>query len=120
MAEQVAQTVERVLATGARRVLEIGCGTGLLLFRLAPRCDRYVGTDLSATAIDQVRRTATALPGLGHVELHEGTATDLGAIAEGQFDLVLLNSVVQYFPSFDYLGVVRAAAVRRPGGLLYR
>ena len=31
-----------------RRVLEIGCGTGLLLFRLAPQCERYVGDGLLA------------------------------------------------------------------------
>ena len=30
-------TVERILALRPRRVLEIGCGTGLLLFRVAPR-----------------------------------------------------------------------------------
>ena len=34
-----------------RRVLEIGCGTGLLLFRVAPRCERYLGTDFSASAL---------------------------------------------------------------------
>ena len=121
MDEQVTQTVQRALATGARRVLEIGCGTGLLLFRIAPHCERYVGTDLSAVAIDHVRCTAAALPKLSHVELFVGTATDLGAIPAGAFDLVLLNSVVQYFPSFDYLvQVVQAAAARlAPGGVLY-
>ena len=121
MDEQVTQTVERALATGAKRVLEIGCGTGLLLFRIAPHCERYVGTDLSAVAIDHVRRTAAALPEMSHVELFVGTATNLSAIPAGEFDLVLLNSVVQYFPSFDYLvEVVQAAAARlAPGAVLY-
>ena len=41
-------TVARILALRPRRVLEIGCGTGLLLFRLAPACGRYVATDFSA------------------------------------------------------------------------
>ena len=121
MAEQVEQTVQRTLASGARRVLEIGCGTGLLLFRLAPHFERYAGTDLSAAAIDHVRRTAATLPGLAHLELAVGSATDLTVVAAGDFDLVLLNSVVQYFPSFDYLvQVVRAAVARlAAGGTLY-
>jgi cyclopropane fatty-acyl-phospholipid synthase-like methyltransferase len=69
MTEQVAQTVERVLDTGAKRVLEIGCGTGLLLFRLAPHCERYGATDLSQVAVEHVRGVASADPALAHVEL---------------------------------------------------
>ncbi len=57
MREWVEGTVERLLATGridGGRVLEIGCGTGLLLFRLAPRTGRYVGTDFSAAVLAYV------------------------------------------------------------------
>ena len=50
MREQVDQAVARILSGAPRRVLEIGCGTGLLLFRLAPHCSRYLGTDFSPTA----------------------------------------------------------------------
>ena len=51
MREWVERTVERILALRPRRVLEIGCGTGLLLFRVAPGCDEYVGTDFSAQVL---------------------------------------------------------------------
>ena len=120
MAEQVEQTVERAehaLQGTPRRVLEVGCGTGLLLFKLAPGCARYVGTDLSLAAINQVRRTAAARPGLGHLELIHAPATQVDGVAPGEFDLILLNSVVQYFPSFDYLvQVVCACAARLAAG----
>ncbi|MGG6267240.1 amino acid adenylation domain-containing protein [Leptolyngbya sp. AN03gr2] len=43
MQEWVDSTVERILALQPKRVLEIGCGTGLLLFRVAPQCLEYVG-----------------------------------------------------------------------------
>ena len=43
-------TVDDILALKPRRVLEIGCGTGLLLFRVAPHCESYVGVDFSAPA----------------------------------------------------------------------
>ena len=36
----------------AVRVLEIGCGTGMLLSRIAPRCTCYLGTDFSAAVLD--------------------------------------------------------------------
>ena len=44
-------TVEPILAVRPRRVLEIGAGTGLLLFRIAPEVDSYVATDLSGTVV---------------------------------------------------------------------
>ena len=54
MREWVDVTVARIAALQPERVLEIGCGTGLLLYRLAPNCERYVGTDFSAVAQRQV------------------------------------------------------------------
>jgi amino acid adenylation domain-containing protein len=47
MHEWVDHTVDKILSLHPQRVLEIGCGTGLLLFRIAPHCDHYDGTDLS-------------------------------------------------------------------------
>src|SRR5690606_40465937 len=47
-------TVRRIRALGPKRLLEIGCGTGLLLHRLAPGCERYTATDLSQAALDLI------------------------------------------------------------------
>ena len=41
-------------------VWEIGCGTGLLLFRLAPGSERYYGTDISHTALDFLKQQRAA------------------------------------------------------------
>jgi amino acid adenylation domain-containing protein/non-ribosomal peptide synthase protein (TIGR01720 family) len=116
MRECVDATVERVLAHSARsrrRILEIGCGAGLLLFRVAPHSESYVGTDFAAPVLDQVRRHLDTA-GLGdRVELRHQRADDFTGLDAGAFDLVLLNSVVQYFPSLGYLQRVLSGAVDR-------
>ncbi|HEV7515064.1 MAG TPA: amino acid adenylation domain-containing protein, partial [Thermoanaerobaculia bacterium] len=114
-------TVERISALAPDRVLEIGCGTGLLLFRLAPGCSRYVGTDFSRQALGSVARAIGRGRGLPQVELLERLADDFSGLAPGSFDTVVVNSVVQYFPSAEYLLRVLAGAVRavRPGGAIF-
>src|SRR5262249_50953065 len=81
MREWVERTVERIVEPRPARVLEIGCGTGLLLFRLAPRCASYTATDISVRAHRSVRREAAArgLP----VALLQRPATDFSGIEEG-------------------------------------
>src|SRR5262249_43222076 len=54
MREWVERTVERIWALRPSRVLEIGCGTGLLLFRLAPHCTQYTATDVSGQALNSL------------------------------------------------------------------
>ncbi|CAM2066524.1 Amino acid adenylation domain-containing protein [Sulfidibacter corallicola] len=118
MLEWVDATVARVADLRPGHILEVGCGLGLLLFRLAPRCQSYWATDLSQAAIDYVGRLARER-GLNQVHLE--TAEACAFETEGKvFDLVLLNSVVQYFPSMSYLVDVlkRAAAAVRPGGVI--
>ena len=51
MVEWRSATVDRIMALQPRRVLEIGAGSGLVLSQIAPQCEHYVGTDMSAVAI---------------------------------------------------------------------
>ena len=46
-----------------------------------------------------------------HVELWQRTADDFSGIDAGDFDMVVINSVVQYLPSMDYLVDVLTGAV---------
>jgi amino acid adenylation domain-containing protein len=103
-------------------VLEIGCGTGMLLFALAPRCERYHGTDISQASLDYVAETiGREGAGCRHVTLSRQSADDLSGLEDGAFDAVILSSVVQYFPSLDYLERVLAGLVPklRPDGTIF-
>ncbi|WP_431936062.1 amino acid adenylation domain-containing protein [Micromonospora sp. RP3T] len=111
MREWVAASVDRIRALRPRRILEIGCGTGLLLRALAPDAERYVGLDFSAEALAHVHERMTrAGERTDHVALRQLAADELDRVEE-RFDVVVVNSVAQYFPSGDYLRDVLTAAV---------
>lgn len=121
MAEWLDCTVERIRGLGAKRVLEVGCGIGLLVERLAPGCTTYVGTDLSPVAIHRLRNFTASKADLRQVELLVREAMDFDGLPSESFDVVVLNSVVQYFPSIKYLQDVldRAVRVVVPGGHIF-
>jgi amino acid adenylation domain-containing protein len=122
MREWVETTVERICTLRPRRVLEIGCGTGLLLFRIAPDCERYTATDFSAAALSKIRSALDVhVPAINSVSLLQRAANDFEGIPEAAYDAVVINSVAQYFPSGDYLLRVLKGAARRvaPGGFVF-
>lgn len=121
MREWLDHTVERILALEPRRVLEIGCGTGLLLFRIAPHCESYYGTDFSRRVIDQLKGSLKQSANLNHVSVSHREAGDFDGLEPDSIDVVILNSVVQYFPTVEYLIKVIEGAVRvtRPGGAIF-
>jgi amino acid adenylation domain-containing protein len=121
MKEWVDCTVSRILERRPAQLLEIGCGTGLLLFRVASRCARYIGTDFSGAALQYVERQLAQLGPDHRVELLERAADDFDGIATRSFDLVVLNSITQLFPSTEYLTRVLEGAVEaaKPGGAIF-
>ena len=75
MREWVEGTVSRILALKPANVLEIGCGTGLLLFRVAPHCQQYHGCDFSERALQYLRQQLDK-HNLPQVKLLQKTAED--------------------------------------------
>ncbi len=121
------ETVERLRALGPKRVLEIGCGTGMLLAALAPEVGAYDALDLSAPTVAMLQQLVEAR-GWTHVRLVDGDA--LGGLekllgtapfAGEPYDVVVVNSVVQYFPAADYLADVlrRVVPAVAPGGAIF-
>lgn len=91
------------------RILEIGCSSGISMFRLAPLVNHYCGTDLSAeilkwTEEERIRR------GVDNISLHNLAAHELDRLPDAGFDVVIINSVLQCFSGHNYFRhVIRMA-----------
>jgi amino acid adenylation domain-containing protein len=120
MREWVEMTAESVRDLRPESILEIGVGSGLLLFRLAPDCAGYWGTDFSPVSISFLERELKNR-NLPQVTLLRRNAEDFRGLEPESFDAVVLNSVVQYFSGGDYLVKVLEGAVKvvRPGGAIF-
>ncbi|MFI9524743.1 amino acid adenylation domain-containing protein, partial [Streptomyces narbonensis] len=116
-------TVARIRSLRPSKVLEIGVGTGLLLAHLAPECETYYGTDFSESVIDGLRQHLAEVPAdwADRVRLVVQPADQVDLLPERDFDTIVLNSVVQYFPSVHYLVDVieKAMGLLAPGGALF-
>jgi len=99
------------------RVLDFGCGTGLLTEKLATRCGQVVAIDTSKKMIEALRSKLTQL-GSDNV-----VASKIALTAESiranpvlldSFDLIVASSVCNFLP--DYESTVRdLSSVMRPG-----
>ncbi|MBQ4862211.1 non-ribosomal peptide synthase/polyketide synthase [Pseudoalteromonas sp. MMG013] len=105
MREWLDGTVERIQALKPKSLLEIGCGTGLLLYRYAQHCESVTAIDLSTQALSLVK-AGVAKKGWSHVELAHGDALAISHLPNSYFDTVVINSVIQYFPNYQYLNQV--------------
>ncbi|MEV0089490.1 class I SAM-dependent methyltransferase [Saccharopolyspora sp. NPDC050642] len=123
MTDWLRHTVELVLRNKPRRVLELGCGTGMLMHRLHPHVDAYVGTDVAADAVRKLSASAPKGVEIVQAAAHEARSAPVqeaiaAAFPRAQPDCVLLNSVTQCFPSVEYLRAVvhDAIGMVAPGG----
>jgi SAM-dependent methyltransferase len=122
MQEWVQTSVDSILRLGARSIYEIGCGSGLLLLRIAAHAERYVGVDFSREVLCRVREQLQSAPEVAaRVELMERTADNFDGLEPGSFDAVIINSAVQYFPHSGYLARVleNAVGLVRDGGHIF-
>lgn len=120
--EWLAQTQARIRNLNPDRVLELGCGSGQILLDIAPSCSYYLGTDYAAVAIDELQAYLQTLnPALSQVQVACRAADEFQDIESASFDTVIISSVVQYFPSAEYLHQVLEQSVQatRSGGCIY-
>ena len=109
-ARRAAIFVECCRLVPGRRALELGCGTGIFLERVAPSGAGIVGLDLSAELLAKARGRLGAA---ANVVLHRGNAESL-PYAEASFDAVYGSSVLHHLDLDRALHEV--LRVLRPGG----
>ncbi|MBB6270489.1 amino acid adenylation domain-containing protein [Pedobacter cryoconitis] len=106
-----------ILSQQPENVLEIGCGTGMIYYQLAPHIKSYVGVDLSEVSIAQIRHHVSQHAAQFPVtHLRACGAHEVKAGEMEKTDTVIMNSVIQYFPGEDYLTRIIAANISRLEG----
>ncbi|MFI9045957.1 class I SAM-dependent methyltransferase [Streptomyces sp. NPDC053427] len=98
---------------GSRRVLDLGCGDGLLLEYLARSDGRQLaGVDLSPQSLALARRR----PALAGVRLEEGRAQEL-PFPDDSFDACVSHLALMLMGEIEHV-VAEVARVLSPGGVL--
>ncbi|RAH44549.1 acetyl-CoA synthetase-like protein [Aspergillus brunneoviolaceus CBS 621.78] len=106
MNEWLDNTTDTIRQSGPHdTVLEVGTGSGMVLFNLIHHLQRYVGVEPARNAVQLVTAAAQSISGAAEkISMHVGTAADICHHQSDQsHDLAILNSVAQYFPSSGYL-----------------
>jgi len=114
-AEHFGRDPTRLDSLAGLRILDIGCGGGILCEPLARLGAALVGVDPSESNIAAARRHA-AQSGLA-IDYRDTTAETLAEAGE-MFDLVLAMEVVEHVTDVGVF-VGQAAAMVKPGGLLF-
>jgi len=92
------------------RVLEIGTASGISMYCIAPKVGLYYGTDLSRVIIEK-NREKVMREGHSNIKLASLAAHEIHRLEERDFDLVILNSVVQCFNGLNYLRKIIAKII---------
>lgn len=97
------------------RLLDIGCGTGGLLERVASRIEEGLGVDASREML-ALARTRLTERGLSHVAVRQADMYRL-PLADSAFDAVTLQMVLHYAED-PAAALAEAARVLKPGGVM--
>jgi 4-hydroxy-2,2'-bipyrrole-5-carbaldehyde O-methyltransferase len=103
-----------------RRVLDIGCGSGVYLRTVAEAAPTAsgVGVDLAADVVSLARRNLTAWGLAGRFPVHQADVRDLPDDLDGPWDLVLLFQNIYYFAPADRPAVLAGLRRLAPDGAL--
>jgi 2-polyprenyl-6-hydroxyphenyl methylase/3-demethylubiquinone-9 3-methyltransferase len=105
--------IEARAGLGGRRVLDVGCGGGLLAEGMARRGAKVTGIDLAPAALEVAR--LHALESGVEVDYREVAVDALAAVEPQAFDLVTCLEMLEHVP--DPAAVLAAIArLVRPGG----
>lgn len=108
--------IDAAVTLQGKRVLDVGCGGGLLCEGLARRNAEVTGLDASPGAIRAAQRHC-AEDGLT-IDYKVGTVEEFANVAGRCFDIVTCMELLEHVPAPDGL-VASCARLLRPGGDLF-
>lgn len=114
--------IEAVMDTGARSVLDLGCGAGDLILRLAsrPEITRLTGIDIDLPSLQALQTRLADLPpeARARVQLAQASMTTAHAHLRG-YDCACLVETIEHLPLGDLNRLERALfADMRPGHVI--
>ncbi|MEA2004329.1 MAG: HemK2/MTQ2 family protein methyltransferase, partial [archaeon] len=80
--------LEKIDITSGSRVLEVGCGTGIVSIALSVRAASVVACDINPHAVNVCRKNAA----LNKAKNVEAVESDLFSDVSGRFDLIVFNT----------------------------
>ncbi|MEQ1963770.1 amino acid adenylation domain-containing protein [Xenorhabdus khoisanae] len=122
MHEWLNHTLNKLRRYDCSHLIDVGIGMGQIMRHLAPDSKSYTGFDLSEEALIVAHQSLPlALHSAPHIFLTQGDAMLLKTIDAKPNSLVILNSVIQYFPDLSYLKNVLQEAFRitQENGVIY-
>ncbi|MDA7415038.1 bifunctional 2-polyprenyl-6-hydroxyphenol methylase/3-demethylubiquinol 3-O-methyltransferase UbiG [Xenophilus arseniciresistens] len=109
--------IESLAPVSGQRLVDVGCGGGILADSLARRGAQVLGIDLASKAL-KVAQVHALEAGTKGVKYREISAEALAAEMPGQFDGVTCMEMLEHVP--DPASVVRACATLvKPGGWVF-
>jgi natural product biosynthesis luciferase-like monooxygenase protein len=109
--------IQKLSTIDYKNVIEIGCGTGIITDIVKDRCHSYLGIDASYKSIQHMKDNHKE----SKCKFVCCDALDIGMYAEYKYDLIIINSVVQYFESIQYLSSVikESLDILSPDGCIF-
>lgn len=84
------------------KILEIGCGSGCIMFELAKYVDSYTGMDPSLKA-QKINKEVCIQCKYDNIKLINGFAHEIEQLKGNKYDLIIIASTIQFFPGYIYL-----------------
>lgn len=109
--------IQGLVPLAGKRVVDIGCGGGILSDAMARQGAQVLGIDLATKALKVARLHALEAQ-TPNVQYREQSAEELAAAEPGSFDVVTCMEMMEHVP--DPSSIVRACATLvKPGGWVF-